>query len=81
MEAIREQRAPDFDKDDERLVYDVTLELEAAKTLSKTTYDRALAQVGPQVLVELVSAVGFYVMVAMTLNTFEAPVPGGARTF
>jgi len=32
---------------------------------------------GEQVMVELVSAVGFYAMVAMTLNAFAVPVPGG----
>lgn len=30
---------------------------------------------GDQRMVELVAAVGFYVMVAMTLNAFEVPVP------
>lgn len=77
VEAIRERRTPDFEREDERLVYDVTLELDATKTLSEPTYARASAMFGPQIMVELVAAVGFYEMVAMTLNTFEAPVPGG----
>ena len=77
IDAIRERRTPDFDKEDERLVYDISHELDATRTLSKTTYDRGIAMLGAEAMVELVSAVGFYVMVAMTLNTFEAPVPGG----
>ena len=77
VEAIRTRRTPDFAHEDERLVYDVTLELDATKTLSPGTYARASALMGTEVLIELVSAVGFYEMVAMTLNTFEAPVPGG----
>jgi hypothetical protein len=32
---------------------------------------------GEQVMVELVGAVGFYSMVAMTLNAFAVSVPGG----
>ena len=32
---------------------------------------------GEQAMVELVSAIGFYVMVAMTLNAFAVSVPGG----
>jgi hypothetical protein len=32
---------------------------------------------GEQPMVELVSTIGFYVMVAMTLNAFAIPVPGG----
>jgi hypothetical protein len=34
---------------------------------------------GEQALVELVSAVGFYVMVAMTLNAFDVSVPGDRK--
>lgn len=76
VEAIRNGRTPGFAKDDEQFVYDATLELDAKKTLSQTTYDRGIALLDAEVMVELVSAVGFYVMVAMTLNTFQAPVPG-----
>jgi hypothetical protein len=38
-----------------------------------------MALFGEQKMVELVAAVGFYVMVAMTLNAFDAPVPGGKK--
>jgi len=34
---------------------------------------------GEQALIELVSAVGFYVMVAMTLNAFDVLVPGNRK--
>jgi len=77
VEAIREQRAPDFTRDDERLVYDITTELNTTRTLSETSYQRGMAMFGEQVMVELVSAIGFYSMVAMTLNAFAVPVPGG----
>jgi len=76
IEAIRERRTPDFKRDDERVVYDLTLELNHDRTLSDATYRRAMATFGEQVLVELVGAVGFYSMVAMTLNAFAVPVPG-----
>jgi hypothetical protein len=36
-----------------------------------------MAMFGEQTMVELVSAIGFYVMVAMTLNAFAVSVPGG----
>lgn len=79
IEAIRAGRRPSFDKDDERLVYDTVLELAVSKTLSQPTYDRALAALGQELLIELVTAAGFYTMVAMMLNAFDAPVPGGAQ--
>jgi 4-carboxymuconolactone decarboxylase len=47
--------------------------------LSDATYERAFAMLGRERLVELVAATGFYVMVAMTLNAFDAPVPDGSR--
>lgn len=46
--------------------------------MSSATYDRALAALGLDLLIELVTAAGFYTMVAMMLQTFAAPVPGGA---
>ena len=77
IQAIRERRAPDFTRDDERLVYDITTELNTTGSLSEATYNSGMALFGEQVMVELVSAVGFYAMVAMTLNAFAVAVPDG----
>ncbi|HEY7714422.1 MAG TPA: carboxymuconolactone decarboxylase family protein [Candidatus Binatia bacterium] len=77
IEAIRDRRTPDFTRDDERLVYDITMELNSTHTLSEANYQRGIAMFGEQVMVELVGAVGFYSMVAMTLNAFAVSVPGG----
>lgn len=79
ISAIKERRTPVFEREDERLVWDIMQELDRDRTLSRPTYDRGLAMFGPEGMVELVSAAGFYVMVALTLNVFEAPVPGGVR--
>jgi 4-carboxymuconolactone decarboxylase len=77
VEAIRERRTPEFDREDERLVYDITLELNITRMLSDSNYRRGMEIFGEEVLVELVSAIGFYSMVAMTLNAFAVPVPSG----
>lgn len=77
VQAIRERCTPQFTRDDERLVYDLTTELNTTRSLSEANYNRGLAMFGEQVLVELVSAIGFYSMVAMTLNAFAVAVPGG----
>jgi 4-carboxymuconolactone decarboxylase len=79
VEAIRERRTPDFTKEDERAVYDITLELNTTHSLSAATFARGMALFGEQRLVELVSGVGFYAMVAMTLNAFDVSVPTGKR--
>jgi hypothetical protein len=45
VNAIREQRPPNFVHDDERLVYDITTELNETRTLSKPTFDRGMGDV------------------------------------
>ena len=77
VEAIRERRTPNFSREDERLVYDITLELNTTHTLSPGTFKRGMEMFDEQRMVELVSAVGFYAMVAMTLNAFDVTVPDG----
>jgi 4-carboxymuconolactone decarboxylase len=77
IQAIRERRTPEFTRDDERLVYDITLELNTTRTLSQASFQRGMALFGELVMVELVSAIGFYAMVAMTLNAFAVSPPGG----
>ena len=79
VEAIRNRRTPEFARDDEQLVYETITELAETRTLSQPSYDRALAALGLELLIELITAAGFYTLVAMMLNAFDAPVPGGER--
>ena len=79
VHAIRDNKPPPFQREDERLVYEVVTELNEDRTLSESTYERALEMLGRERLVELVAATGFYAMVSMTLNAFDAPVPGGSQ--
>ena len=79
VEAIRHRRMPEFTREDERLIYDLVTELNETKTLSQATYDRAVAMLGLDLVIELISSIGFYTMVAIMLNGFDAPVPGGER--
>jgi len=66
--------APTFTRD-ERLVYDITMELNTTHSLSEASFNRGIATFGEQKMVELVSAVGFHAMVGMTLNAFDVPLP------
>ena len=79
IEAIRTNRKPAFSKDDERLVYDVVSELNESKHLSDASYKRALDFFGLDLLVELITATGFYTLVAMMLNAFQVDTPDGSR--
>lgn len=79
VEAVRDHRLPEFVREDERLVYEIVAELVETRTLSQPSYDRALAALGLDLLIEMITAAGFYTMVAMVLNAFDAPVPSGER--
>src|SRR4051794_23557926 len=75
--AVRERRVPDFTQADERLTYDLVNQLLQTKTLSTSAYHRAIDGLGLDLLLELVSAVGFYSMVCLVLNSFAVPASGG----
>lgn len=77
MEAIRHRELPHFEREDERVVHNLVVELNQDRALSDATYEVALATLGLDLLIELVTSAGFYTMVAMMLQAFDAPVPGG----
>ena len=77
IEAILADVTPPGLTDDETAVYRYALELNQHNSVSDETYARALARFGPKALVELTALVGYYTMVAMTLNAHEIPLPEG----
>jgi len=79
VEALRTRQPPDFRQADERLVHDLVTELLGSHAVSDATYARALEAFGLDVLIEVVTCIGFYVLVAIMLKAFDAPVPGGER--
>jgi len=79
IEAIRTRKTPDFQREDERLIFETVSELLDKRALSPASYDRALAALGQELLIELVAAIGFYNMVGITLATFEVEATGGGR--
>jgi len=66
---------PDFWHDDEALIYDLATELYEQKRVSRMTYDLAVAEFGETGVVDLIGILGYYALVAMTLNTFEVSLP------
>ncbi|WP_324690140.1 carboxymuconolactone decarboxylase family protein [Cobetia sp. D5] len=68
--ALREEREPAFEQDDERLVYRITRALYAERRVDDALYAEAVAMFGETVVVELVGVLGYYALVAMTLNVF-----------
>ncbi len=76
--AIKAGRRPEAMAADERAVYDFALELNERHAVSPAAYQRALDAFGTVGVVELTGLVGYYTMIAMTLNAHEVPLPAGA---
>ncbi|PLZ02394.1 4-carboxymuconolactone decarboxylase [Burkholderia sp. WAC0059] len=75
-EAIRKDEPPAFDDPDDALVYAFSTELYENSRISDKTYDTALARFGRVVVVNLVGLLGYYALVAMTLNVFDMRAEG-----
>jgi 4-carboxymuconolactone decarboxylase len=79
VDAIRVGMQAPFERDDERIVAGLTAELQETRTVSQATYDRVIAAFGLELVIEMISVIGFYTTAAMMINAFDAPVPGDAR--
>jgi 4-carboxymuconolactone decarboxylase len=75
--ALRSGRAPKSAPKDERAVYDFIEELYRRKRVGDRTYARLQALLGDEGLVEFVGILGYYVLIAMSLNVFRMGPPEG----
>jgi len=69
-DALLRGRRPAFADPDEALIYDFTVELYDAKRVSDATFTKAEQRFGHETTVNLVGLLGYYALVAMTLNVF-----------
>ena len=79
IEAILVGTLPDGLSPDDAAVYHYALELNRHNSVSDATYAAALARFGERAVVELTALIGYYTMVAMTLNCHEIPLSEGAK--
>lgn len=76
IQALRTGRSPRLSKE-ERAIYDFIAELHKTKRVADKTYARVHALFGDAGMVEFVGILGYYTLVAMTLNVFHLPLPDG----
>jgi 4-carboxymuconolactone decarboxylase len=77
IKALRAGRVPQRLPKDERAVYDFVRELYRTRRVSDSTYRRVHALFGDAGMVEFIGILGYYVLVAMSLNVFRMPLPPG----
>jgi 4-carboxymuconolactone decarboxylase len=81
IEAIRTGAEPALEDAGSRAVHAVARELHETRALSDATYAQAEAALGRRQMVDLVGLLGYYTLIAMTLNAFDVPTPDGSRPF
>ena len=79
IEAILAEVPPQGLAEDDAAIVRYATELNRFNSVSDAAYADALARFGERRLVELTALVGYYTMVAMTLNAHEIPLPEGVR--
>jgi 4-carboxymuconolactone decarboxylase len=77
--ALRAGRVPASATKDELAVHAFVVELYRKKRVADKTYARLHAILGDAGMVELVGILGYYVLIAMSLNVFRMPVPEGQK--
>ena len=75
IEAIRTGQEPAFADANERLVYDFVHQLVTDRRVSDAAYEAVTKAFGVRGAVELASIVGYYSMIAMTLNAHDIQPP------
>ena len=75
---IARGETPDLTDPIDQITQRFVSELQETKTVSTPTYKQAVEAFGDSGVVDLTGLVGYYTLLAMTLNTFEVGVPKGS---
>ena len=75
---LKAGRAPKSARKDERAIFDFVQELYKTRRVSDRNYKRVHALFADSGMVEFVGILGYYGLVAMTLDVFRVPLPEGA---
>jgi 4-carboxymuconolactone decarboxylase len=79
IRALHAGRTPKSAPKDERAVHAFVTELYKKKRVADKTYARLHAILGDEAMVEFVGILGYYVLIAMSLNVFRMPIPDGEK--
>ncbi|MEN8195833.1 MAG: carboxymuconolactone decarboxylase family protein [Pseudomonadota bacterium] len=71
--AVAQRVRPDFENDDEAVLYDFCAELLERHRASDQRFADAVACFGEAGVVELVGVLGYYSLLALVMNAFEVP--------
>ena len=79
IDALAQRRRPEQMQADEAALYEFCTEMHTRHEVSDATYQKAVATFGEHGVVEIIGLSGYYVLVAMTLNVAQVPLPEGTE--
>jgi 4-carboxymuconolactone decarboxylase len=75
IEDIKRRRTPEFDKRDDQAIYEYTFGLLRDHFVDDDVFAAATEHVGSRGITELTILIGYYSLVALSLNAFQVAVP------
>jgi 4-carboxymuconolactone decarboxylase len=75
IEALRCGESPVFDDPDDADIYNFACDLQQQGNVEQGLYERLHQRWGTVAMVDLSSVIGYYTLVAMTLNVHQIPLP------
>jgi 4-carboxymuconolactone decarboxylase len=75
--AIAEGRRPQGLDEELSLIWDFVTEVQRTRRVSDTTYGKALARFGEQGVIDLAGIIGYYSLLALTMNVARVAPPQG----
>ena len=79
IEALRSRREPNFDSPDDEAIYHYVDELLTKRFVADKRFAAVQERIGARGITELTILVGYYSLVAMSLNALEVAVPVGLK--
>lgn len=81
IDSLAAGQAPDFSNEDEACIYDFANQLVKTGRVDQARFDATHAIVGEPGIFDLISAIGYYCMISLTLNALDVPLPPGQTPF
>ena len=75
VNALAEDRTPEFKVEEEELVYLFTRELNLKRSVSDVLFERTMSCLGHDSTVDLVGVLGYYSLISMAIKAFDIPPP------
>ena len=75
IDSIEKREDPVFPNEDEKAIYDFSVELQQTRNVKDSTFANAVRHIGRTGVTDLIGLLGYYTLVSMTLNVYQIPLP------